>query len=342
MVAFAGPVFAAEKTFDLSEMPVNKAPAGFHSLLKGSGKPGDWKVIMDDVPLAFPSLSTNAPNVAKKSVVAQLSEDMTDEHFPLLVLGDETYGDFTLTTRFKIVSGILEQMGGIAFRMQDVKNYYVLRASAVDHNVRFYEVVNGEIGTLMGPKVPIAKGEWHELSVECKGNQIRCSFDGKEVIPTVTDNTFSAGKIALWTKSDSVSYFTDIRIAYTPHERFLQSLVRETMEKFPRLQGIDVVALSGKSSGPKVVASNNDKAIGQPGDKNDAEVINKGVMTYRKDKELVYVTLPLRDRNGDPAAGVRVVMKSFPGQTEENAIVRAMPVVKQMQERVPAVNDLME
>jgi Domain of Unknown Function (DUF1080) len=342
MAAFAGSVMAAEKTFDLSEMPINKAPAGFQSLLTGTGKPADWKVIMDEVPLALPSLSTNAPNTAKKSVLAQLSEDMTDEHFPLLVLGDEVYGDFTLTARIKIVSGIFEQMAGIAFRMVDEKNYYVLRASALGNNVRFYKLVDGQRGTIIGPEMPISKGEWHELSVECKGNQIRCLFDGKEVIPPATDNTFGAGKIALWTKSDSVSYFTDIHITYTPRERFLQTLVRETMEKYPKLQGIDVVAVTGKSTEPKVVASSNEKTIGQFGDKNDAEVISKGVMTYRKEKETVYVTLPLRDRNGDPAAGVRVAMKSFPGQTQENAIVRAMPIVKQMQERVPAVNDVLE
>jgi hypothetical protein len=52
------------------------------------------------------------------------------------------------------------------------------------------------------------------------------------------------------------------------------------------------------------------------------------------------VTLPLRDRNGDSVAAVRVKMKSFKGQTEENAILRALPVVKQMQERVPATGDL--
>lgn len=344
LAAFATTAFAAERSFDLGELPMNQAPAGFHSILAGTGKPGNWKIISDEVPLPLPALSTNAPSTAKKSVVAQTAEEMTDEHFPMLVLGDETYSAFTFTTRFKIVGGIFEQMAGIAFRLQDEKNYYVVRASALGNNVRFYKVVDGVRGPIIGPEMPVSKGEWHDLTVECKDNQFRCLFDGKEVIPPTTDkyNTFSAGKIALWTKSDSVTYFADARVTYTPHERLLQTLVREALQKNPRLLGLKVSMVPEKSSAPLLIASNDEKDIGQAGDKNDIEVINRGVMTYNKDKELVSVTLPLRDRNGDPAAAVRVVMKAFPGQTQENAIVRAMPIVRQMQERVAAVNDLRE
>jgi hypothetical protein len=34
------------------------------------------------------------------------------------------------------------------------------------------------------------------------------------------------------------------------------------------------------------------------------------------------------------------MMKSFPGQTEKNAIIRAMPVVKDMESRVRSLDDL--
>ncbi|MDB6122775.1 MAG: hypothetical protein JWQ71_1768 [Pedosphaera sp.] len=340
LAGFASSAFAAERRFDFSESPENQSPTNCHSMMSGTGKPANWKVIMADVPLALPALTPNAPSTGKKAVVAQLAEEMTDEHFPMLVLGDDTYSDFTFSTRFKIVSGIFEQMAGIAFRVQDEKNYYVLRASALGNNVRFYKVINGERGSIIGPDMPIAKDTWHELSVECKGNQIHCLFDGKEIMPMLTDNSLGAGKIAFWTKSDSVSYFTDTRITYTPRERFLQTLVRESMRKNPRLVGVQIATL--EKSEPRLAASSNEKEIGQPGEKNDIEVINKGVMTYRKEKDLVYVTLPLCDRNGDPAAAVRLAMKSFAGQTQENALVRAMPIVKQMQTRVPAVNDLRE
>ena len=50
--------------------------------------------------------------------------------------------------------------------------------------------------------------------------------------------------------------------------------------------------------------------------------------------------MPLRDRNGDAVAAVRFVMKSFRGQTEESALVRAMPILKSMQLRASAVDSI--
>jgi len=50
--------------------------------------------------------------------------------------------------------------------------------------------------------------------------------------------------------------------------------------------------------------------------------------------------MPLHDANGESVAAVTVTLKSFPGQTEKNAIARALPIIKQMEARVRSVNDL--
>ena len=54
------------------------------------------------------------------------------------------------------------------------------------------------------------------------------------------------------------------------------------------------------------------------------------------------LTLPLRDSNGDKVAAVRMVMKAFPGQTENNAVARAMPVIKGMESRIQTWKDLLQ
>jgi hypothetical protein len=61
--------------------------------------------------------------------------------------------------------------------------------------------------------VPIPSGTWQQLTIECKGNQIRCLLNGQELI-SLSDkaNAFTSGKIGFWTKSDSVSYFGDTSI----------------------------------------------------------------------------------------------------------------------------------
>ena len=340
LLLLAGASPAAERKFDFGEMPLNQPPPGFFSTVAGQGKPGVWKVILDDVPLPLPPLTPNAPATAKKAVVGQLASDFTDEHFPMLVLGSDTYDDFTLTTRFKIVDGLTEQMAGIAFRIQDEKNFFVVRASALGGTVYFYKFEKGVRYPPVGNKLPVARGVWHDLTLECTGQNIHVLLDGKEAMPLLADQTFSHGKIGFWTKSDSISYFTDTRITYTPREPFVQSLVRDTLRKYPKLLGLKVFMLPAKSQEARLVASDNEKELGQPGEKTVCDVIGRGLIYYGKENEVVSVTMPLRDRNGDTVAAVRVLMKSFKGQTEESAIVRAMPIVKQMQQRVSVVDDL--
>jgi hypothetical protein len=83
--------------------------------------------------------SRNAHPSTPAAVLAQTSKDQTDERFPILIYDGEIFQDFKLTTRFKIVGGMAEQMAGVVFRFQNASNFYVVRASALGHNVRFYK-----------------------------------------------------------------------------------------------------------------------------------------------------------------------------------------------------------
>ena len=342
MLVFAGPLFANELSFDFTQMPTNQPPAGCFSTVGGDGKPGAWKVIMDDVPLAFPPLNPGAPNTAPKAVVAQLDWDAADNRYPLLILGTNTYGDFTFTTRFKIVDGLTEQMAGVAFRMQDEKNYFYVRASAIENTFYFYRVFKGVRSAPIGNRMKFARGVWHELTVECSGPKIHILIDGKEALPLLSDPTFAVGKIAFLTKSDSISYFTETHIHYTPREPFAQTMVRDLMNANHQLLGLKIFMATPQSPAVHLIAGDDEKEIGQPGDQADDDVINRGVNYYRKDKEKqsACVTMPLRDRNGDSVASVHIIMKSFKGQTEENAIGRATPVIKQLQARTATVDSI--
>jgi hypothetical protein len=334
-VFFAAPSRAEERVIDFSQYSVGKTPPGFRSALAGQGKPGDWRVILDK------SDSGSGTNGDVK-VLAQLSQDGTDEHFPMLILDPESYGDFTLTTRLKLVDGLFEQMAGIAFRLQDTNNYYYVRASGIGKgSFRFITVVNGQRATPIGPEIEIKPKVWHNLSIECKGNRITFLFDGKQLIPPATDNTFSAGKIAFWTKSDAVSYFGETRIHFTPRETLAKIIVRESLRRYPRLAGLRIYAL-GEDGLAKIIASSHADEIGEPGTKVEQDVIARDVLYAGKAPHVALVTMPLHDRNGEVAGAVRVVLDSFPGQTEQNAIARARPVVKDMEQRVRTAKDLLQ
>ena len=68
--------------------------------------------------------------------------------------------------------------------------------------------------------------------------------------------------------------------------------------------------------------------------------MTRGNVYYGREKDTVSVVQPLRDRNGEPIAAVRVVMRSYPGQIEQAVLQRANPIVKEMQFRVQSLEEL--
>lgn len=332
---------AAEKVFEFDAALAGQTPAGFTNLLLGGGAPGVWKVVMEEVAPLLPRLSDKAPVVTRRPVLAQLSSEAIDERFPILLFTGDTYRDFKLTTRFKLVSGKLEQMAGIVFRATDEKNFYIIRASGLGRNVKFYKVVNGIRSEPIGREMELAGGEWHELRIECQANQIRCALDGKDVFPPLIDNTFNVGRIGFWTKSDSVSYFTDTRLTYKPRIPFAQTLVNETVATQSRLKGLRIY--TGNEAGlPKVVASKVAAEVGNAGGATEQAALQKGTVYFGRTKSTAQLVIPLRDRNGDPIAAVWMEMESFRGQTEQNALSRGMPIVKTMQDRVQTLAELLD
>ena len=175
-------------------------PAKFHSAKTGGGTEERWSVVADP---AAPS---------KPNVVAQTSTDQTDYRFPLLISDEGSFQDLDLSVKFKAVSGSIDRAGGLMFRLRDPNNYYIVRANALENNYRLYHVVNGRRSQFAGANLKVTSGEWHELRVEAVGNKITCYYDGVKKIEA-NDGTFkNAGKIGLWTKADSVTYFDDMKV----------------------------------------------------------------------------------------------------------------------------------
>ncbi len=55
-------------------------------------------------------------------------------------------------------------------------------------------------------------GVWQELRLVARGARFEVFFEGRSLYSAV-DSTFgAAGRVALWTKADSVTYFDDLRI----------------------------------------------------------------------------------------------------------------------------------
>jgi hypothetical protein len=335
----------AEIKITFSDFTAGQVPTNFYNALAGAGRTGDWKIVTDESPSAFaplmPQITSTAPAV-RRPVLAQLSQDPTDERFPMLIYDGETFKNFKVTMPFKIVGGAAEQMAGVVFRFQNASNFYVLRASALGRNVRFYKVVDGIRSDPIGPLLEIATNTWHTLAVQCLGDQITCWLDDKPVMPTLNDSSFSTGKIGFWTKSDAVSYFGDTTVDYTPMVPAAQLLVRDIMTKYPRILGLRIYAPDDQGQ-VRVLASKVESETGLPGTDAEKSALADGKVFYGKSKGSVFVIMALNDRNGEPIAAVRVQLKSSSlGETQDMVLARVHIIVDEMQSRVLSKQDLME
>ena len=187
----------------LEKMDIGKTPAGFEFARTGQGGPSKWIVVSD-------------PGASGGRAIEQSSTDRTDYRFPLATYTPVSTKNGEVTLRFKAVAGKVDQAAGIAMRVIDPDNYYVVRANALEDNVRFYRMVKGRREQLEGANVKVSGNEWHTLGLKAEGDHFTVTYDGKQLF-TATDLTFAqVGKIALWTKADSITRFDRIDINTLP------------------------------------------------------------------------------------------------------------------------------
>ena len=187
-------------TYSFDSDNPKEMPAKFHSARTGQGSEGKWIVTAD----------STAPS--KPNVVAQTSTDKTDYRFPLLISDEGSFKDLELSVKFKAVEGEVDRAGGLVFRLKDANNYYIVRANALEDNYRLYHVVKGIRRQFAGANFKVTSGVWHELRVEAVGNKFTCYYDGQKKIEATDDTFKDAGKIGLWTKADSLTYFDDLKV----------------------------------------------------------------------------------------------------------------------------------
>ncbi len=185
---------------DLSRYALGPLPPEFlTSWRTGQGAVGNWQVVED-------------PSASQGKAIAQVSADPTDDRFPLAVCQSFQAQDVEASVHFKAVSGKGDQAGGLAVRLMDADNYYVGRANALEDNVNLYRVVKGRRQQMAGASAKVSSGAWHTLTLRVEGDRLSVSFDGKFLL-THSDRTFAGpGKVALWTKADSVTHFDRLEI----------------------------------------------------------------------------------------------------------------------------------
>jgi len=185
-------VIAQIETFD--HTPVGVLPAGWISGVTGFGSP-QWAVVPDPT-------APSQPNVLKQSGSGT---------YPWAVKKDVSLGDGFVETKFKPIAGKEDQAGGIIWRWQNGRTYYVARANANENNVSLYYTTLGIRSTIRYADAPVPLNVWHTLRAEFKGRTIRILLDGRLCIEAEDDHIKEPGAVGVWTKADSVTVFDDFK-----------------------------------------------------------------------------------------------------------------------------------
>jgi hypothetical protein len=188
---------------DFESMEASAPPRGWRLTMTNGGDPPRWQIANDDT------------SPAGSKVLAQLSEDPTSGRFPLAIHPTATVENGALSVRFKPVSGRVDQAAGLVWRYRDENNYYIVRANALENNVVLYKVENGRRiplapvgrGDDYGVEHRVPAGRWSALGVAFDGARFAVSVDGQSLFEVVDATFTEPGRVGLWTKADSVTYF---------------------------------------------------------------------------------------------------------------------------------------
>jgi hypothetical protein len=131
----------------IGKMEIDRPPADFKFARTGQGGPSRW-IVVDD------------PTSFSKRVIEQSSTDRTDYRLPLAIFEPIVAKNVEISVSFKPVAGRVDQAGGIAVRVLDADNYYVVRANALENNVDSTTLLRGAASKLAVwiPRLPATRG----------------------------------------------------------------------------------------------------------------------------------------------------------------------------------------
>jgi hypothetical protein len=200
-LASLGLIASARQVITFDSGPLGSTPPNWTVVSPLHGAQARWEIRKDGT----------APT--QPYVFAQTSSDPDTNRFPLAILNDLKFRDGEVSVRLKPVSGAREQAAGLVWRYRDPRNYYLVRANALEHNIAAYKVVDGRYISLTAQAVrrELPNQGWCILKVSARGSRFSVYVNHRRLME-FQDATFGGpGQVGLWTRADSVVYFDDFR-----------------------------------------------------------------------------------------------------------------------------------
>jgi hypothetical protein len=134
-------------------------------------------------------------------------------YFPFAVakyVDDFNKGEISL--RFKPIAGKVDQAAGILFNVKPNGDYLTLRANALEENLVLFKYVKGKRSSVKWIKnVPTPSKKWQDLRLVVQGKEVKGYLIGTLYLEHTLPEPVS-GKVGVWTKADSVTYFDDFTV----------------------------------------------------------------------------------------------------------------------------------
>ncbi len=156
--------------------------------------------------------------------------------FPVAVLrGLDNFTNGTISLKFKTIAGDSDRASGILFNVKPNGDWLAIRYNDTENNVALWEFHNGVRRNMKfnrEKKFMLDRAAWHELKLTIDGADLKAWLDGAPALEYTLGSEpgpgrngaphpdlFPAnnpvlrppvtGKVGLWSKTDSTSYFKD-------------------------------------------------------------------------------------------------------------------------------------
>jgi hypothetical protein len=246
-LAIIAPLAAAEIKVDLKKEKVGGPPQTFEPMVGTwlvAEDAGEKVIMVDGRPWV---LSKDNPTKlliqSARKLYGTSNEELMDNgkqfaYYPVAVLkGVDNFSNGTITMKFKTVAGDADRASGILFNVKPNGDWLAARYNDTENNLGLWEFHNG-IRRLIkfsdrNNKFMLDRAAYHELKLEVDGASVKISVDGKvgveytlgsapgpgrngappnpdlfpENNPVIRPPV--AGRVGLWAKTDSTSYFKD-------------------------------------------------------------------------------------------------------------------------------------
>jgi hypothetical protein len=190
-----GPTTASRSPADAITFDSAKRLDDFDFAASGDGGPGEWLVIDNDTGRGL----------------AQIKTESAENRFA--IYRPFSARDAYVSTRFMTISGKINQAAGIFVRFRSPDDYYAVSANALENNVILYRVVARGWQMIGCMEVNVMGQAWHTLGIAARDDRLTVFFDDRELF-VATDRRFPAppGKVGLWTQTDSMTLFENLKI----------------------------------------------------------------------------------------------------------------------------------